>query len=65
MKIETIKRNSTKAICGTFEKEIVVDAEDVSEVKRELRENGFVIIGTGDAGFGKKKIWFNPRGMNF
>lgn len=65
MKIDTIKRNSVKAVCGAFEREIVVDESQVSQVKRELRMNGFVVIGTGDAGFGKKKIWFNPVGLNF
>lgn len=62
MKIESIKRNSQKAICGALEREIVVDADEVSTIKRELRANGFIIVGIGDAGFGKKKIWFNPIG---
>lgn len=64
MKIQSIKSNSVKALCGAFEREIVVDADEVSEVKRELRNNGYIIIGTGDAGFGKKKVWFNPAGAN-
>ncbi len=62
--METIKRRSIKALCGAFEREVVVDADEVSETKRVLRSKGFIIIGTGDAGFGKKKIWYNPAGMN-
>lgn len=62
MNIQTIKRNSTKAICGVFERQIVVDADEVSEIKSELRDNGFIIVGTGDFGLGKKVIWFSPVG---
>lgn len=65
MNIRRIKNRSSKAICGAFEREIVVDSDEVSEVKAELRANGFIIVGTGPAGFGKRKIWFNPAGMNF
>ena len=64
MNIETIKRNSSQAVCGVFEKELVVSPSQVLQVKATLRENGFVVIGTGPAAFGKIKIWYNPAGMN-
>jgi len=63
--IETIKRNSVKALCGVFEKEVTVDSDEVSETKRELKRSGFIIVGTGPGAFpGTTKIWFNPAGMN-
>ena len=62
--IDEIKRRSVKAICGAFEREIVVKPEKMSMIKKELRDSGYMIVGTGDAGFGKKKIWFNPRGLS-
>ncbi len=63
MNIETIRRRSSRALCGAFEREVVVDAEDVAETKAILIANGFIIVGTGPAGFGKRKVWFNPVGM--
>ncbi len=65
MKIESIKRNSVRALCGANERELVVDEDEVAQVKRELKANGYFIVGVGDAGFGKKKIWFNPIGGGF
>ena len=63
-KVKSILNRSSQAICGVFEKEVVVDSSNVSETKRKLREAGFIIVGTGDAGFGKTKVWFNPMGAN-
>ena len=65
MNIQTIKRNSQTALCGAFEKEIVVNPSEVSQVKATLRQNGFMIVGTGPGAFGKTKIWYNPIGMMF
>ena len=65
MKIQTIKRNSQQAICGMMEREVVVDPSEVSMTKATLTQNGFIVIGTGPGPFGKVKIWYNPRGMNF
>jgi len=65
MNIDTIKRNSVRALCGSQEKEVVVDEDEVAQVKRELKANGYFIVGTGNAGFGKKKIWYNPVGVSF
>ena len=63
MKIKNIIKSSTKAICGAFEREIIVDRDEVSLIKSKLKDKGYMIVGTGDAGFKKKKIWFNPKGM--
>ena len=60
--IKEILSRSTKAVCGTFEKEVVVRKERVGEVKNILKARGFVIIGTGPAGPNSTKIWFNPAG---
>lgn len=64
MNIQTIKRNSERALCGSFEREISVDPDEVADVKRTLRANGFIIVGTGPGNFGTIKIWYNPAGMN-
>ncbi len=58
--IGEIKRRSTSAVCGLMEREVVVNPGMVAEVKRVLRTSGFIIVGTGQAPFGKIKIWFNP-----
>lgn len=55
---------STKAVCGLFEREIVVPSEKVSITKKKLRDKGFVIVGTSEP-FGRtRKIWFVRAGMN-
>jgi len=65
MDIQTIKRNSQSAICGTFEKQISVKPSQVSQVKATLRANGFMIVGTDPTGFGNINVWYNPTGWNF
>ena len=62
--IDRIMKNSMKASCGVFEKEIIVNKNEVAAVKRALKSKGQIIVGTGSAGFGRTKIWFNPAGMN-
>lgn len=65
MNIQTIKRDSQRALCGAFEREISVKPSQVAQVKRELMANGFIVIGTGPGGFGNVKVWYNPAGLNF
>ena len=62
-RFDKILNRSTPAICGAFEREVIVDSSRVQSTKSLLRKKGYVIIGTGPAGFGKTKIWFNPAGM--
>ena len=62
--IDRIMKQSTKATCGVFERELTVDAKKVKAIKKALITKGQFIVGTGDAGYGKKKVWYNPRGMN-
>ena len=64
MTMQQILNISQPAICGTFEKEIQVKASNVEATKRLLKSKGFIIVGTGPGTFGKKKIWFNPAGVN-
>ena len=61
--VDRILKKSQRAICGTFERQINVKPRDVEKTKATLRDAGFIIIGTGDAGFGSKSIWFNPAGV--
>lgn len=55
---------STRAICGNFEREITVKNTEVQKTKMKLKSMGFIIVGTGNAGFKSIKIWFNPAGVN-
>ena len=62
--IEKILNKSSRAVCGTFEKEVVVKKSNVEKTKKLLKQKGFIIVGTGPALGDNKKIWFNPAGMN-
>lgn len=63
MNIQAIKNRSQAAICGMFERQITVKPSEVARVKATLRQNGFIIVGTGPAGFGNINVWYNPAGM--
>jgi len=62
--VDVIVKSSTKAVCGAFEREVVVKDSEVSATKSKLKRAGYVIIGTGPAGFKRTKIWFNPSGVS-
>ena len=62
--IDKILNKSSRAVCGTVEKEVVVKDIEVSKTKQILKSKGFIIIGTGPAGFKRTKVWFNPAGVN-
>ena len=62
--IQRIKSRSTPAICGTFEREVIVKKSNVNKTMRTLEKSGFFIVGTGPGGRGSTKIWFNPMGAN-
>ena len=51
---------SSRAICGLQEREIVVREDEVTETKRKLRARGMFIVGTSEAGGRTRKIWFTP-----
>ncbi len=56
---------SGPAVCGIMEREVQVKASNVEATKRLLKSKGFIIVGTGPGTFkGKKKIWYNPAGVN-
>lgn len=62
--IQRILDMSGPAVCGIMEREVQVKASRVESTKRLLKSKGFIIVGTGPGTFGKKKIWFNPAGVN-
>jgi len=62
--VRDIIRSSTKAVCGVFEREITVRAEEVSRTKQRLRSAGFMIIGTSEPIGRSRKIWFIRRGAS-
>ena len=62
--IKDIISSSTRAVCGTFEREVIVSKSKVNSTKARLKSEGFIIVGTGPAGANSTKIWFNPAGAN-
>ena len=61
---QKINRRSTKAVCGVFERQVSVKNENVEKTKKILKAKGFIIIGTGPAGSGRKFVWYNPAGVS-
>ena len=45
-----------KAVCGATEREVIVSSENTAKAIRLLKEKGLLFVGSGPAGFGKKKI---------
>ncbi len=62
--IDRIMKQSQRAVCGVFERQINVKAENVELIKKALKKEGQFIVGTGKAGSGRKLIWYNPSGAN-
>ena len=62
--IDRIMKQSQRAVCGTFERQINVKEQNVELIKKALKKEGQFIVGTGQAGKGRKLVWYNPRGMN-
>lgn len=62
--IKKILKNSTSAVCGAFEREVIVKDNMIKSKIETLKRSGYIIIGTGDAGFSRTKIWFNPAGVS-
>lgn len=61
--ISKILNRSTKAICGPFEREVIVKNKNLNTRIKTLKKSGYIIVGTGKAGFERTKVWFNPEGM--
>ena len=63
--INRIMKQSQRAVCGAFEREIFVKEKNVEAIKKALRGKGQMIVGTGEGELvkGKRKIWFNPQGL--
>jgi len=55
---------SEPAVCGTFEREVIVKKKNIEAVKKALKAKGQMIVGTGPSGPTTKKLWYNPAGMN-
>lgn len=64
--IDRLMRQSKRAVCGAFERELVANKNQVEAVKKLLKSKGQIIVGTGGVGLSetKRKIWYNPSGMN-
>ena len=62
--IDRLMKQSQRAICGTFERQINVKEKNVEAIKKLLKSKGQFIVGTGKAGKGRKLVWYNPMGAN-
>lgn len=60
--VKDIVRRSSQAVCGAFEREVSVKAENVAAVKAKLKAKGFFIVGTSEPGTARRKIWFIRQG---
>lgn len=61
--VKNLLRQSTKATCGAFERELTVPAQRVAVTKQRLRNAGFMIVGTSEPIGNSRKIWFIARGL--
>lgn len=57
-------RNASRAVCGTFEKEITVKASKVPQFAKALEKRGYRVLGTSyeKPKAKSKKLWFVPMG---
>ncbi len=53
---------SKRAVCGAFEREVVIDTRKAAEAIRLIKSKGFTFVGSGPAGFGKTKLWYVASG---
>lgn len=62
--MQDLKRRSTKAVCGPFEREVVVEKKNIDRVINTIKNSGtHFYVGKGPTfNPNKKKVWFNPRG---
>ena len=56
---DELLRRSSRAICGTLEREVVVKPKNIAIAKAALRKRGLRIVGTSEE---KDRIWFVSRG---
>ena len=63
--INRIMKQSQRAVCGSFEREIFVKEKNVELIKKALKSKGQFIVGTGEGELvkGKRKVWYNPQGL--
>ena len=62
--VSRIVRDSVRATCGSFERELTVPASKVAVTKAKLRASGMMIVGTSEPNGSSRKIWFVPRGLS-
>ena len=60
--IQNILKRSTKATCGIMEREVIVPTSKVASTKINLKNKGFIIIGTSEPSGKTRKIWFIRAG---
>ena len=61
--INRLMKQSQRAVCGSFERQVNVKEQNVELIKKALKKKGQIIVGTGSAGKGRKLIWYNPQGL--
>ena len=60
--MQELRARSKRAVCGAFEREVTVDIRNAAEAIRIIKSKGFLFVGSGPAGRGRKKIWYVSRG---
>jgi len=61
--VRDLLSQSSRAVCGTFEREISVPSVRVSQTVARLRSAGFQIVGMSLPGRSTRRIWFVARGV--
>lgn len=61
--VKQLVRQSSKATCGAFERELTVPTRGKGIAIRRLRAAGYRIIGTSYGEGNRTKIWFISRGL--
>ncbi len=61
--VKDLLNQSSRAVCGTMEREITVPSTRAASTVARLRAAGFQIVGMSLPGSNTRKIWFVSRGF--
>lgn len=62
-RLKSLLSQSSPAVCGLTEREVVVKTEDVAKTKAALKSKGFFIVGTSEPNGRTRKIWFSRSSL--
>jgi len=61
--VRDLLSQSSRAVCGAMEREIVVPSTRAASTVARLRSAGFMIVGMSLPGRNTRRIWFTGRGV--